>query len=326
MALARGISRARRRLGAALLLAAVALALAAAVWRLTPPALAPPPQGLTLWQVTVVNPGAERLEGQTIVIRGGEIESIAGSSGAITADVRRQSGESTGDFARRLAVAQRFAGAYVLPGLIETGVEYPSRWSGLRAYFSILFLDFGVTTVQLAASDDGLRRLAREIAEGGAAGPRLLPPPLSPRSRGAEPPIVLGPVEVFTLPPSLWHLLPAGDAVPRVPGLAAWRRLAAIAAVHGEGAAWAAATSGAAEGLGVPGLGVVRTGAPADLLLVREVPALTAGLHASLAAVVAGGRLYSRRRLDEQAIKYQALFSRPSHWRLARWLAALRDR
>jgi hypothetical protein len=63
-----------------------------------------------------------------------------------------------------------------------------------------------------------------------------------------------------------------------------------------------------AAALGVPGLGELRAGAPAELLIFREDP--TQGLDAldSLAGVVRDGRLYPREALDAQLARYRAHF------------------
>lgn len=55
---------------------------------------------------------------------------------------------------------------------------------------------------------------------------------------------------------------------------------------------WAAATRGAGEALGIPQLGTIEPGAPADLLVFREDPTASALAMNSLEAVVARGRLY----------------------------------
>ncbi len=63
-----------------------------------------------------------------------------------------------------------------------------------------------------------------------------------------------------------------------------------------------------AEFLGVPGLGRLRAGAPAELLIFREDP--TQGLDAldSLAGVIRDGRLFSREALDAQLARYRGHF------------------
>jgi cytosine/adenosine deaminase-related metal-dependent hydrolase len=63
--------------------------------------------------------------------------------------------------------------------------------------------------------------------------------------------------------------------------------------------AWLTATRWPGEFLHQPGLGTVAPGAPADLLLFREDPTRDLEALATLEAVVADGRLYSREALDE---------------------------
>jgi imidazolonepropionase-like amidohydrolase len=63
-----------------------------------------------------------------------------------------------------------------------------------------------------------------------------------------------------------------------------------------------------AAALGVPGLGELRPGAPAELLILRSDP--TRSLHAlsEIAGVVRDGRLYTRERLDAQLARYRARY------------------
>ena len=82
--------------------------------------------------------------------------------------------------------------------------------------------------------------------------------------------------------------------------------------------AWAAATRDAGTALGVPLLGELRPGAPADLLVFREDPTKDWGALMTLEAVVADGRFYSARRLDNARTGF-ARFSR-------RWLSRILSR
>jgi imidazolonepropionase-like amidohydrolase len=68
-----------------------------------------------------------------------------------------------------------------------------------------------------------------------------------------------------------------------------------------------------AEALRVPGLGEVRPGAPAELLVFREDPTRTLDALGSLAAVIRDGRLYTRESLDAQVARYQAHFASRLH-------------
>lgn len=83
------------------------------------------------------------------------------------------------------------------------------------------------------------------------------------------------------------------------------------------------ATSGAGERLGVARLGVLREGAPADFVLFREDPTRALPALATIEAVVADGRLYTREALDE-AIRLQLeYFDGPVYSTLYRGLARL---
>jgi imidazolonepropionase-like amidohydrolase len=67
--------------------------------------------------------------------------------------------------------------------------------------------------------------------------------------------------------------------------------------------AWAAATRHAGEALGVPGLGRLVEGAPADFAIYGEDPSRDPAAFATLRAVVARGRLYPRESLDAAAAR-----------------------
>jgi len=71
--------------------------------------------------------------------------------------------------------------------------------------------------------------------------------------------------------------------------------------------AWASATRFAGESLGVPDLGVVRPGAPADFLIFRDDPTADLRALSTLQAVVAQGRLYPRADLDAVIAEHRAL-------------------
>jgi adenine deaminase len=60
--------------------------------------------------------------------------------------------------------------------------------------------------------------------------------------------------------------------------------------------------------LRVPGLGTLAPGAPADLLLFREDPTRDLGALATLEAVVADGRLYRRKTLDDALRAAQRIY------------------
>jgi imidazolonepropionase-like amidohydrolase len=72
--------------------------------------------------------------------------------------------------------------------------------------------------------------------------------------------------------------------------------------------ALAAATGESAAALGVPGLGTLRAGAPAELVIFREDPTRSLDALDSIAGVVRDGRLYTREALDAQLARYRAHF------------------
>jgi cytosine/adenosine deaminase-related metal-dependent hydrolase len=74
---------------------------------------------------------------------------------------------------------------------------------------------------------------------------------------------------------------------------------------------WAMATWRAAETLGVPDLGSLRSGAPADLVIFRADPTRDLAALDTLAAVVAQGKLYTRADLDAARAAYQAHYRSP---------------
>ena len=61
---------------------------------------------------------------------------------------------------------------------------------------------------------------------------------------------------------------------------------------------WVAATRGAGESLGIPQLGVLEDGAPADFLIFGKDPTNDFAAMTSLEAVVSRGRLYPRTMLN----------------------------
>jgi imidazolonepropionase-like amidohydrolase len=103
----------------------------------------------------------------------------------------------------------------------------------------------------------------------------------------------------------------AGTDVPSplvVPGASMHEELRLlVAAGLGVEETWAAATRGAGESLGVDGLGVVRPGAPADLLVFRDDPTVDLRALSTLQAVVAQGRLYPRADLEAAIARHRAL-------------------
>jgi hypothetical protein len=145
-----------RRVGLAALAAAGLAGLLLAVVYPRPPSLAVPAQGAVLAGVTVVRPGEGREAGRRIEVRGGRIQRIGPDAPG--------------------AEGGPYAGAFVLPGLIDLHVHYPPAWApGERELFALLFLAHGVTTVRETGSLFGpIDPHRRRIAAGEIAGPRIL--------------------------------------------------------------------------------------------------------------------------------------------------------
>jgi imidazolonepropionase-like amidohydrolase len=72
--------------------------------------------------------------------------------------------------------------------------------------------------------------------------------------------------------------------------------------------AWAVATRWNGSYLGVSGLGRIRVGGPADLLVFRDDPTADLAALSTLQAVVARGRLYTREALDAQLARYRSYY------------------
>ena len=94
--------------------------------------------------------------------------------------------------------------------------------------------------------------------------------------------------------------------------------------------ALAAATTLPGGHLRLPGLGRLEPGAPADLLVLRADPTQNLDALASLEAVVADGRLYTRSQLDSQLARYRehsegTLYDAVSVWLVRRALARIFD-
>lgn len=151
MGLVRGLRRGLLALAVAALLAVGALALA-----LRPPSVPVPPRGATLAGVTLVQPGSGAVPDRTLRVEGGHIAAIAPAGPE--------------------AEGAPFAGAYVLPGLVDLHVHHPPALAvGERELFAALFLRHGVTTVRDVggAWPGSLRRHAARIREGAFPGPRM---------------------------------------------------------------------------------------------------------------------------------------------------------
>lgn len=140
-------------------LVVVVLIVGMAIALLPPAALKVPSQGLVLRAVTVVNPGLDRRLQQTLTVRGEHIESIVD---AVPGEVAPEA-------------TARFAGAYVLPGLIDMHVHHPAAIAvGETQLFSLLYLEHGVTTVRDTGNFDGsILKTRRRIRDGAFPGPRI---------------------------------------------------------------------------------------------------------------------------------------------------------
>lgn len=85
--------------------------------------------------------------------------------------------------------------------------------------------------------------------------------------------------------------------------------------------AWAAATTTAGASLRQPGLGTLREGAPADLLILDRDPTRDLAALSTLRAVIADGRLYSRETLEAALAAQRRHFDGPVFARTAAWTA-----
>lgn len=98
----------------------------------------------------------------------------------------------------------------------------------------------------------------------------------------------------------------AAEALGVVPGRSLHRELQLfVEAGLSPEQALAASTGASARALGIPALGQIRPGAPADLALFRKDPSRDLANLRTLLAVVADGRLYHRAELDAQLARYQ---------------------
>jgi predicted amidohydrolase len=76
---------------------------------------------------------------------------------------------------------------------------------------------------------------------------------------------------------------------------------------------WAAATRGNGAALPLADLGMLKPGAPADLLVFRDDPTTDLSKLDSLEAVVANGRLYTREDLDGAIARFRERFESPAY-------------
>jgi imidazolonepropionase-like amidohydrolase len=155
------VSAPRRRRRTALVAGLIALALFAGIgWLLGPPVLPVAEQLPALVGVTVINPGRDRRPNQTVILRGGIIESI----------------EDLAPEAWRLPrLARAYRNHYVVPGLIDMDIRQVPSVGHLQRMFGAQLLAAGVTTVRVAGRlPDEIRTLQDRIARGVLAWPRLI--------------------------------------------------------------------------------------------------------------------------------------------------------
>jgi imidazolonepropionase-like amidohydrolase len=138
----------------------IALCIIVLAWfSLQPPSIKVPPQGVVLQDVTIVNPSVEKRRVEILSVRGSTIHIISDN-----ADAPSIMPDGGGDM--------RFAGSYVLPGLIDMHVHYPSRFN--RELHSLLYLMHGVTTVrEMGNLDDSIFETRKMIDAGEFPGPRI---------------------------------------------------------------------------------------------------------------------------------------------------------
>src|SRR5579885_2475202 len=127
-------------------------------WSLRAPRpLIPPGRSFILTGVTIVNPGMDRLENRTLIVKDGRISKI-------TEVVPEDAG----------IVANRYSGYYVLPGLIDMHVHTPPPPANTdRQYFYLEYLVNGVTSIRDTGNSGFLLRDRMETSEGRVAGPRI---------------------------------------------------------------------------------------------------------------------------------------------------------
>ncbi|HEY2068514.1 MAG TPA: amidohydrolase family protein [Rhizomicrobium sp.] len=134
----------------------IAAGLAALVFALLPPDIAPPPRSdMVISGVTVVNPGAGRLANRTIIVHDGRIAAIR---------------ERRADDPAPLC-----PGCFALPGLIDAHVHTPPRIAlGNQRLFALLYLEYGVTSVRdMGQSEPSVADLAADLNAGRIVGPHM---------------------------------------------------------------------------------------------------------------------------------------------------------
>jgi imidazolonepropionase-like amidohydrolase len=170
-----------------LALATLAAALGLLLFALAPPAaLAPAPRGVTLANVTLVQPGEGRKPARRVVVAEGVIREIGPAQGS-----------------------DAFDGLFALPGLIDMHVHFPPGMPlGQTELFSLLYLRHGVTSVRDAGDADGTGTApARDgVRAGRFAGPRVF----------ACGPFVDGPTPIWPNSIAVHDVAEAAAAVERI--------------------------------------------------------------------------------------------------------------
>ncbi len=131
---------------------------------LQPPRLPVPERGsFTLRDVTVINPGAERLAHVDVVVESGRIAALRPAAGHDPAGPPDEPG------------AFSCLGCFALPGLIDMHAHLPPRVAvGNERLFSLLFLANGVTMIREIGSPDGSAYDVRDAIDSGEfPGPRV---------------------------------------------------------------------------------------------------------------------------------------------------------
>jgi hypothetical protein len=130
------------------------------IWVLLPvleaPKLAAPVTGDTvISNVTILNPGARRISGQSIILRNGRIANIRPYRATDPQPI--------------------CSGCIAMPGLIDSHVHTPSRLAmGNQRLFALLYLRYGVTSVRdLGQSDGSVANWAAQLNSGAEAGPHV---------------------------------------------------------------------------------------------------------------------------------------------------------
>jgi hypothetical protein len=121
-----------------------------------PRPLLPPSRSFVLTGVTIVNPGGKRLSDRTIIVKDGRMT------------IAREAPADAG------IVAARYAGDFVLPGLIDMSVHTPPPPANVdRQFFYLQYLVNGVTTIRDTGNSGFLLKQRSDTADGDVAGPRI---------------------------------------------------------------------------------------------------------------------------------------------------------